>query len=233
VGASIARNAGLRVAEGEIVAFPDDDCWYPDHLLADVVRWFGQHPDFDGLFTVVRNEDGKPMTPKFPPQQGPCTRETVLRCAMAANAFLRSRAARAVGFFREDIGPGTPSPYQSGEDLDYMIRPLERGMRLSYEPQFTVYHPELNSGERLRRTGYSYALGVGNVWRLHGYSWWWCLGEILFRSVGGAAFQLCKGDPGRSYIYLLRAAGQFRGYISRPAESRAGRNVRPIADDHA
>jgi glycosyltransferase involved in cell wall biosynthesis len=232
-GASKARNAGLRTAEGEIVAFPDDDCWYPDQLLAGIVRWFDEHPGFDGLSTAIRNETNQAMTPKFPPRPGPCTRTTILRCAMAANTFLRSRATRAAGFFREDIGPGTASPYRSGEDLDYIIRALERGVGIWYQPGLSVYHPDLKSEERLRRTAYSYAVGVGYVWRLHDYSWWWCLGEILLRSVGGAAFHLCKGKVGLSYIYLLRAAGQLRGYAFRPSEPPARREIRPMTDDHA
>ena len=32
-GLSRARNAGLRLIEGDVVAFPDDDCTYPHGLL--------------------------------------------------------------------------------------------------------------------------------------------------------------------------------------------------------
>jgi glycosyltransferase involved in cell wall biosynthesis len=234
MGASRARNVGLRVAEGEIIAFPDDDCWYPDQLLACIVLWFDQHADFDGLFTAIRNPDNKTMTPKFPPPEGPCTKTSILRCGMAANAFLRTRAVRAAGFFREDIGPGTSSPYQSGEDLDYIVRPLEHGLPMWYQPGFAVYHPDLKSRERLRRTTYPYAMGVGYFWRLHGYPWWWCLKDILLRSVGGAVFHLLKGDIGGSRIYLARAAGQLRGYLSVPRSQPQGRaDVQPMTDDHA
>src|SRR5271166_3162469 len=45
-GLSRARNAGLQVAKGEIVAIPDDDCWYPDRLLESVTAWFASHPEF-------------------------------------------------------------------------------------------------------------------------------------------------------------------------------------------
>ena len=233
LGASRARNAGLRIAEGEIIAFPDDDCWYSRELVASVCEWFQGQPDFDGLVVGLRNPEGKLMTPKFPPPQGPLTKRSVLRCAMAVNVFLRRRAVKTVGFFREDMGPGTPSRFQSGEDLDFILRPLERGLRVWYQPALTVYHPELNSKPRLSQVTYGYSLGVGHIWQTHRLPWWWCLGEILFRSVGGAAFHLCKGDVDTSYIYLRRAAGQLRGYTLRSKEQAARRDVHPIADDHA
>ena len=38
-GLSKARNLGLKSCSGDIIAFPDDDCWYPPDLLASVVKW--------------------------------------------------------------------------------------------------------------------------------------------------------------------------------------------------
>ena len=35
-GLSRARNVGLRRVTGDVVAFPDDDCWYPPNLLNQV-----------------------------------------------------------------------------------------------------------------------------------------------------------------------------------------------------
>ena len=35
-GLSRARNAALREASGDVLAFPDDDCVYPPHLLMQV-----------------------------------------------------------------------------------------------------------------------------------------------------------------------------------------------------
>ena len=48
-GKAAANNVGLRVSQGDVVGFPDDDCWYPPQLLATVTDWFHQHPDFGGL----------------------------------------------------------------------------------------------------------------------------------------------------------------------------------------
>ena len=56
-GLSRASNIGLRVARGDIIAIPDDDCWYPKDLLATVAAWFESHPEFGLLSTALRTAD--------------------------------------------------------------------------------------------------------------------------------------------------------------------------------
>src|SRR5271157_1281152 len=80
-GLSRGRNAGLRAAKGDIIAVPDDDCWYPDQLLATVTEWLALHPEFDALFTGARTADHKLMAPKWAPGPGRCTMENVWYCA--------------------------------------------------------------------------------------------------------------------------------------------------------
>jgi hypothetical protein len=171
------------------------------------------------------------LAAKFPPRPGVCDRKSILRCSAAINIFVRNRTANAVGSFREDIGVGSASPYQSGEDLDYVVRCVDLGLRMSYQPMFTVYHPDIGFNARSARTTYSYALGVGFVWRVNGYGWWWFLGQMVGRSLGGAMLRLCKGDLRGAYLYLVRAAGQFRGYAF--SDSNGVRPARASADDHA
>ncbi len=219
-GVSRARNVGLRRAQGDIICFPDDDCWYPEQLLATVTQWFEEHPEFDVLFTGARNQDNELMTPKWAPGPGRCTKKNIWHCAAGAfTGFLRRRVVDTVGFFDEEIGPGTPSKYQSGEDIDYFIRPLECGFTIWYEPGLTVHHPEMQAVDRLRKRVYGYALGVGYVLRVHGYSPWY-FSKILGRSLGGAVLNFFRGDIKRGRIYLERAAGQFEGYVYCPRDRR-------------
>ena len=218
-GAARARNVGLRVAAGSIVAFPDDDCWYPDLLLESVVAWLQRRPGEDGLFTIMRSADNQPVGPRWPSLPCRVTKANLWNTTVFVTAFLRRPVIDAVGFFREDIGVGAPTPYQSGEESDYFLRALALDFRLWYEPSLTVHHPDLHSRGRLKQNTYPYALGCGCVMRLHGYS---CpqFGRFVVRSLGGAIVNLGRGDVFMSRIYLERAAGQLRGYLFGPRDLR-------------
>src|SRR5271157_840787 len=223
-GLSRGRNVGLRAAKGDIIAIPDDDCWYPDELLEQIADWFASHPEF-GIFNVVkRSAENKPVGPRWPATARKCTRADVWQCAISSAIFMRRAVCDAVGDFNEKIGVGAASKYQSGEETDYVLRALERGFPMWYEPSLTVHHPPLDSVDRLRRTSYRFALGTGYVLRIHAYPLRLVAGQIV-RSLGGATVSLCRCDLARAHTYLLRAAGQLVGYISGPRALRdAGRN---------
>lgn len=214
-GLSRARNVGLRWVKGEIVAIPDDDCWYPEGLLERVVAWFALHPEFGVLNIVKRSAENKPVGPNWPATARHGTKANVWRCAISSAIFMRRSVCVAVGDFNEHIGVGAATKYQSGEETDYVLRALECGFRMWYEPSLTVHHPPLDSPERLRRTTYPFALGAGYVLRLHRYPLHLVVGQIG-RSLGGAAVSFLKGDISRTHLYLLRGTGQLVGYISGP-----------------
>ena len=58
-GLSRARNIGLNYADGEIIAFPDDDCTYPEHLLRTISDYLDSNPATDGISTLVTDRQGR------------------------------------------------------------------------------------------------------------------------------------------------------------------------------
>jgi glycosyltransferase involved in cell wall biosynthesis len=216
-GASRARNIGLRAAKGNIIGFPDDDCWYPENLLKTVTEGFAAHPEFDGLLGVLRDEENRLTGPKWPQRPCACTRETLWRTGMIAIGFLTRYGTDTAGFFDERIGPGAPCGYHSGEDLDYFLRGLAHGLRMWHDPELVVYHPNFHDRDRIRQKAYSYAKGGGFILRVHGYPLRLLL-EMLIRSVGGALVSLLRIDGPSARAYLLRGAGLLRGYIMGPRD---------------
>lgn len=225
-GISRARNIGLAAAKGEIVAIPDDDCWYPQRLLGEVTTWFASHPEFGILNVVKRSAENKLVGPKWPATARNCTRVDVWNCAISSAIFMRRSVCDAVGDFNEKIGIGAASNYQSGEETDYVLRALEHGFQMWYEPSLTVHHPPLHSIERLRKKSYRFALGAGYVLRVHNYPIHLVAGQVM-RSLGGAAVALFSGDIALAHTYLLRGTGQLVGYISAPRPTKRQQQLSP------
>ncbi len=213
-GLSRGRNVGLAVARGEIVSIPDDDCWYPPDLLAEVHSWFQQHTDFAILFTAVRDETGELQGPRRRSVEAcECDRNAVWHCGISFNAFLRRSVTQSVGQFDERLGVGCPTVFKSGEETDYFLRALDLGYRVWYQPELSICHPFLRNVKRIRRDIYPRAMGVGFVLRRHGYSLVRLCTNFVARSFGGSLISLCTMDFGMAQVRLLQGCGQLAGYI--------------------
>ena len=67
-GLARARNVGLRAARGDIIAVPDDDCWYSEDCLMRVSEWFERFPEYSLLSTCSRDEAGVEVASRWPRQ---------------------------------------------------------------------------------------------------------------------------------------------------------------------
>ncbi|MBI2216288.1 MAG: glycosyltransferase [Candidatus Rokubacteria bacterium] len=143
-GVSAARNHGLRLARGEVVAFIDsDDLWKPDKLEREMA-FFARHPEAGCAFADLVKYDGEVYVPSFMRDSPafarllaryPGAREIVfterdmLLCLLEEvpilpSAFsIRRAVADAVGGFDES--------WSSSEDWEWFLR-IARGTRFGY-----------------------------------------------------------------------------------------------------
>lgn len=209
-GLSKARNLGLTLARGELIGFPDDDCWYAPGLLEHVEKALAD-PAIDGVSFRVRDEGGPCSAGGWMSAgQMRITRNNIWRTAVSCSFFLR-RAALGETRFDERLGVGSGTPFGSGEETELLLRLLEKGAHLRYEGSVTVFHPLFRGPWRLRR-GWYYGLGHGWVLRRHGYG--------LPRAVMAAALQGGRAAQAvltlrlkKAGFHLAQAAGRLLGFL--------------------
>jgi glycosyltransferase involved in cell wall biosynthesis len=139
-GLSKSRNLGLNYIAGDIVAFPDDDCVYPNELLKKVNDLFDSN-DFDVLSIKMTNSisAGRKIQNNFSDQY--INKKDVLKFTASISGFYRKEVIDSVGIFDENLGLGADTIFQGGEDYDYSIRVLEKGFKIYYKSDVEVLHP--------------------------------------------------------------------------------------------
>lgn len=211
---SVARNAGLNAGlHGEIVGFPDDDCWYPPDLGRRLTDYFAQNAQVDGVCLNVydpilnRSYGGRPLG-----MECPITDRNLFRLPISVGIFLRREMLDRVGcHFDESLGAG--SPIGSGEETELLARILAVGGNLRYNGNLSVFHPsdDLDAGDPRKLMQYGAGFGYLNMKLIRQGR----TGVIpflvmaLIRSLGGAIYHWRRAGLRR--CYWARATGIIKG----------------------
>jgi glycosyltransferase involved in cell wall biosynthesis len=212
-GLSKARNLGLLHAKGNIIAFPDDDCWYSHDLLRTIAVMFQRNPQLDGLTGRSIDADGKDSATKFDSDKGFVSEENVWTRGISFTIFLRKYVCDWIGGFDEEIGLGANSIYLSGEETDYLLRAI-RKFKVQYNPAIKVYHPnpvQKYTGRVIQRA-YKYGCGFGKVVVKHNYKFSFRV-KALIRPLLGMLIYLLSFRILKSMYYWNSFRGRLRGML--------------------
>ncbi len=209
---SHARNIALPYVDGDIITFPDDDCWYPAGVLKIVTDYF-KSASFEGITGIVKNENGIQYN-NYPAIDMKLTKENLCGASSICMFLKFDKSLR----FDENIGVGSSFGIGSGEESDYLMRFIDNGHTVYYKSDLIVYHPInlLSRTEDYLNKSYLYAVGAGYIAKKNHLSILYIL-KLLFRPFAGSLFFLLKGDfymSRRSYCILKgRISGLRRSLI--------------------
>ena len=212
-GLSGARNAALGQIRAGLVAFPDDDCVFAPDLLERVARRFALEPGLDGLTGRAVGEEGQ-STESWANDSTLLTRQNLWNRAISFTIFLRRSVVERVGEFDEQLGLGAEGPWSSGEETEYLVRALDSGARIQYDPSLVIVHEDkVLSPSALRSVGARDGASIGYILRKHGYPVR-TVGRMLVRPLGGALLAVARRDPARARFHLATLRGRVLGYRS-------------------
>ena len=220
-GVSAGRNDAARAlpADVEVIAFPNDTSIYPPGTLRAAAAQFASPREPDAISgTLV--EGGQIRRHPLPPD-GVHLDPTSIWWAIEPAVFIRRDIFDQLGGLRADIGTGAPSPWQSGEGTEFLLRLLAQGGVIISAPGVKVLGPgdrhELSADDWIAKNR-RYARGTGYVYRIHKYPLYPCL-----RTIVGPLVIATRHDPVLSVSLRLAAArsmGRIEGLLAHPLTSK-------------
>jgi hypothetical protein len=203
VSLSKARNLLLaptlkRIPNDALVAFPDDDGWYPDGLVPQLTERFAADPGLGFLFCRYGSQP-RMWSDQPAPEVRLASARDVVRNASSNTLFVTGATAHQVGLFDEALGLGTPN--QGAEDLDYALRAFLSSERSTYMDAVLVGHRDKNPQIRAKY----YRGGLITLARYAGRRG--AIGAEYVRKVGVGAYLCLRRELGFGAYLSALAAG--------------------------
>jgi len=158
-GNARARDYGIGLAEGRIVAFPDDDCAYDKDVLKKVVAEFKRRPNLS--IVVAGSYDFS--SSRFSIGVNSHSAQYFSRFNMMGVEFTQFFDRKKIDGkqFHLDHDFGIGSKYSGAEGFELLYRLLRAGSTAFYTPEIKIYHPDkdhykLGTGRMLM-----YSTGIG------------------------------------------------------------------------
>jgi glycosyltransferase involved in cell wall biosynthesis len=174
-GLNFARNRAVREANGELLAFLDDDVTVDQHWSVGLANAWTENPDavaFTGQVLPLELETeaqilfekrggfrhGFERIRFGPTLPGNALYPGIGIFGTGANMAFKTEVIRRMGGFDEALDTGSAVP--GGGDLDIFYRIVRAGHILVYEPRFLVFHQHRREMRELRRQ-YRRSWGLG------------------------------------------------------------------------
>jgi len=212
-GASRARNAGVALASGEIIAFPDDDCWYPCGLLRNLDQWFRDNPMYSILAVGAVDEAGISSGNRWVQNSCDLHPINIFRTTFCSSLFLR-RDALGNASFDEGIGPGSSTMFGCGDETDFVLNIMTSGFRGRFDRAWQIGHPRrdmLSQGVSSGRA-VTYGSGMGRVLRKHSMFVLW-IGLLTYDLLRGLIV-VSRGRLAAASLCFAHARGLVRGFVA-------------------
>ncbi len=210
-GLSYARNAGINAAQGELIAFTDDDCQPEPNYFATLLHYAAADtgPVLRGARVELGDTTDQPFSiltrttsERWQKNAYPVADRQLAGAIIGASMLMPLALAKAIGPF--DVRFGAGGPFMGGEEIDYIYRVYEAGYLIEYVPDAVIrhYHGRKTLAE-IGKLVRDYDVGDGALYAKYMFKQpqllrplWWDFKKALKELRGGP---LCRPALGLSH----------------------------------
>ncbi|MCG6405526.1 glycosyltransferase [Vibrio fluvialis] len=219
---SKARNIAISnacLSNYNFIAFPDDDCWYSDGLLDNIVKFFRKNQGIDILCANVLDPSNNKTYGDRPRDSRILISENnIFKYPISVGIFIRmSDLINSQIYFDEQLGAGTK--IGSGEETELIYRLLKKQFRCLYDGGIYVYHPVVDGkycSNDIKKY-FAYGVGFGFLCRKmicnKDFSVLIYYMYILVRTLGGVLLNFDNNINRK--VYISRFKGMLVGILRR------------------
>jgi len=139
-GVTKSRNNAIRLADGDIALFSDDDVTYTNQYFDTIIEAFQSDSNIDIALFKIKTPDGFPEYKNYPASKIEVNKKLPFYIGTIEIAIKVDAIKRKGVLFDERFGAGQPELLGSDENI-FVIDSIKKGLRVVYFPQYIVEHP--------------------------------------------------------------------------------------------
>lgn len=222
VGASAARNFGIKRSAGDYLVFIDDDAYVGKDFIGVLNEEITKSQVGAYCGKIVDPDTNIPYVKWFSTGYKKRLSFFGYRYFMASALVLKRQVIDEVGYLDEEFGGG--AKYLGAEESDYFFRLLQKRKTIIYLPRLIFYHPLASDIPAGKVFNYSHAISVMLAKQIYNDPWHFYIymlliidifcrsGARVLQSIFMSSESLRKKE--RQYHYLVVLKGTIQGLIN-------------------
>ena len=216
-GNARARDYGIALAKGQIIAFPDDDCAYDKNVLENVVYEFENRQKLSILVVGSYDYSATRFSIGVNSRRARYFSRLNMMGVEFTQFFALERVDREQFHLDHDFGIG--SKYSGAEGFELLYRLLRAGNIAFYTPRIKIFHANkdlytLGSARMLK-----YSTGIGAYIRKFAnqhdvFIGYYILRKMLIAPVLKMMLALLTFNPGKLAYSFYNLIGIWRGFLA-------------------